>query len=191
VAKDGRVLSVDASVSPIRDGKGAVIGAATITRDLTQMKMAEQALRNSEKLAVAGRMAATVAHEINGPLEAVANILFLLDRAELTQTAQEFVRAAQEEVKRIGQITKLTLGFHREGEQQGTAEVVASDLIDGILTLYGVPHRVSGGRYREALRQRRGCNRQRRGIAAGALQPDRECVRGSREDREQAPDPRL
>ncbi|MGC2325001.1 MAG: PAS domain S-box protein, partial [Terriglobales bacterium] len=137
VAKDGRVLSVDASISPIRDGKGTVIGAATITRDLTQMKMAEQALRNSEKLAVAGRMAATVAHEINGPLEAVANILFLLERAELTQTAQEFVRAAQEEVKRIGQITKLTLGFHREGEQQGIAEIGASDLIEGILTLYG------------------------------------------------------
>jgi two-component system, chemotaxis family, CheB/CheR fusion protein len=137
VAKDGRVLSVDVSISPIRDTTAAVIGAATITRDLTQVKMAEQALRNAEKLAVAGRMAATVAHEINGPLEAVANILFLLDRAELGHTAREFVRAAQEEVKNIGQITKLTLGFHREGEDFRSTEVRASDLIDGILTLYG------------------------------------------------------
>ncbi len=140
VAKDGRVLSVGVTISPIYDARGAVIGASIITRDLTQVKMAEQALRNSEKLAVAGRMAATVAHEINGPLEAVANILFLLERAELTHTAEEFVRAAQEEVKRIGQITKLTLGFHREGGGWEAAEVRASDLIDGILTLYG--HRI-------------------------------------------------
>lgn len=136
-AKDGRMLSVGVTISPIRDSQGKVIGASTIARDLMQMKMAEQALRNSEKLAVAGRMAATVAHEINGPLEAVANILYLLGKAELGHTAREFVRAAQDEIKRIGQITKLTLGFHREGEQHGAAEVRASDLIDGILTLYG------------------------------------------------------
>jgi PAS domain S-box-containing protein len=136
VAKDGRLLSVDASISPTRDAMGTIIGAAVITRDLTQVKMAEQALRNAEKLAVAGRMAATVAHEINGPLEAVANILFLLDRAQLGHTAHEFVRAAQEEVKNIGQITKLTLGFHREGEDLRSTEVRASNLIDGILTLY-------------------------------------------------------
>jgi len=139
VAKDGRVLSVGVTISPIYDAQGAVTGASTIARDLTQVKMAEQALRNSEKLAVAGRLAATVAHEINGPLEAVANILFLLDRAELSHTAHEFIHAAQEEVKRIGQITKLTLGFHREGER-GEAELRASDLIDGILALYG--HRI-------------------------------------------------
>jgi PAS domain S-box-containing protein len=140
VAKDGQVLHVGVTISPIRDAKGTIIGASTIARDLTQVKMAEQALRNAEKLAVAGRMAATVAHEINGPVEAVANILFLLERAELTDTAHDFVRAAQEEVKRIGQITKLTLGFHREGEQRGAAEVRASELIDGILALYG--HRI-------------------------------------------------
>jgi len=139
VAKDGRLLSVGVTISPIYDAYGAVTGASTIARDLTQAKMAEQALRNSEKLAVAGRLAATVAHEINGPLEAVANILFLLDRAELSHTAHEFIHAAQEEVKRIGQITKLTLGFHREGER-GEAELRASDLIDGILALYG--HRI-------------------------------------------------
>jgi two-component system CheB/CheR fusion protein len=137
VAKDRRLLHVGVSVSPVRDGRGTVIGASTIARDRTQIKMAEEALRNSEKLAVAGRMAATVAHEINTPLEAVANVLFLLGRAQLSNTAQELVRAAQEEVKRIGQITKLTLGFHRGGEARAGAEVRATELIDGILTLYG------------------------------------------------------
>jgi PAS domain S-box-containing protein len=137
VAKDGRALHVGVSISPVHDDQGAaVIGASTIAHDLTQMKMAEQALRNSEKLVVAGRMAATVAHEINGPLEAVANILFLLEHAELSHTAHEFVRSAQEEVKRIGRITKLTLGFHREGGGWEVGEVRASELIDGVLTLY-------------------------------------------------------
>jgi two-component system, chemotaxis family, CheB/CheR fusion protein len=143
VAKDGHVVNVGVTVSPILDGKGNIIGASTIARDLTQVKMAEQALRNTEKLAVAGRMAATVAHEINGPLEAVANMLFLLDRTDLADTVPpqcqqcfKIVRSAQEEIKRIGQITKLTLGFHREGER-GEAELRASDLIDGILALYG------------------------------------------------------
>jgi len=140
VAKDRRVLHVGMSISPIHDARGAVIGAATIARDRTQIRMAERALLNAEKLAVAGRMAATVAHEINGPLEAVANILFLLEHAELSHAAREFVRAAQEEVKRIGQITKLTLGFHREDENREAVEVRASDLIDGILALYG--HRI-------------------------------------------------
>ncbi|HYN16063.1 MAG TPA: PAS domain S-box protein [Terriglobales bacterium] len=137
VTKDGRLLNVALTVSPMRDANGTIIGASTIARDLTQIKMAEQALRNSEKLVVAGRMAATVAHEINGPLEAVANILFLLEQAELGHTAREFISMAQEEVKRIGQITKLTLGFHREGEERRAVPLKISELFDGILTLYG------------------------------------------------------
>jgi PAS domain S-box-containing protein len=137
VTKDGRLLNVALTISPMRDAHGTIIGASTIARDLTQIKMAEQALRNSEKLVVAGRMAATVAHEINGPLEAVANILFLLEQAEIGHTAREFVGTAQNEVKRIGQITKLTLGFHREGEERRTLPLKVSELFDGILTLYG------------------------------------------------------
>jgi phosphoglycerate-specific signal transduction histidine kinase len=66
------------SISPIRDSRGRIIGASTIAHDTTRIKLAEQSLRNSEKLAVAGRMAATVAHEINNPLEAVTNALYLL-----------------------------------------------------------------------------------------------------------------
>ena len=137
VTKDGRPLYVALTISPMRDAQGTIIGASTIARDLTQIKMAEQALRNSEKLVVAGRMAATVAHEINGPLEAVANILFLLEQAEIGHTAREFLATAQEEVKRIGQITKLTLGFHREGEDRHMAPLKVTELFDGILTLYG------------------------------------------------------
>ena len=78
VAKDGHLLTVSLTISPIRDSDGRIIGASTIARDITRSKLAEQSMRNSEKLAVAGRMAATVAHEINNPLEAVTNALYLL-----------------------------------------------------------------------------------------------------------------
>jgi signal transduction histidine kinase len=98
--------------------------------------MAEEALRNSEKLAVAGRMAATVAHEINNPLEAVTNILYLLESSKsLDDKARKFVCAAQEEVKRISQITKLTLGFYRNWERKH-APVKVTELIDNLLVLY-------------------------------------------------------
>src|SRR5207245_5467186 len=74
-AKDGRELTVILTISPIRDDLGKIVGASTTARDITQAKMAEQAIRSSEKLAIAGRMAATVAHEINNP----TNILYLLE----------------------------------------------------------------------------------------------------------------
>ena len=65
------------TVSPVRDEAGGVIGASKTARDITQLKKTEQALRMTERLASVGRMAATVAHEINNPLEAVTNLVYL------------------------------------------------------------------------------------------------------------------
>jgi two-component system, chemotaxis family, CheB/CheR fusion protein len=136
ITKDGRRLTVSLTISPLRGSDGSVVGASTIARDVTKLKMAEEALRNSEKLAVAGRMAATVAHEINNPLEAVTNILYLLESSKsLDDKARKFVGAAQEEVKRISQITKLTLGFYRNWERKH-APVKVTELIDNLLVLY-------------------------------------------------------
>lgn len=136
VAKDGRILDVSLTISPIRDESGKIFGASTIARDITQVKAAEKALRSAEKLAVAGRMAATVAHEINNPLEALTNILFLLEQnPSLNQEARSFVQAGQEELRRVTQITRLTLGFHRERTE--TASVHVPELLDNVLTLYG------------------------------------------------------
>ena len=135
VTKDGRILDVSLTISPIRDESGKIIGASTIARDITQAKAAENALRSAEKLAVAGRMAATVAHEINNPLEALTNILFLLEQnSSLNEEARSFVHAGQEELRRVMQITRLTLGFHRE--RAGTTSVKVTELIDNVLTLY-------------------------------------------------------
>jgi PAS domain S-box-containing protein len=135
-SKDGGILYVSLTISPVKDTQGKVFGASTIARDITQTKMAEEALRNSERLAVAGRMAATVAHEINNPLETVTNVLYLLSRnATLDEGARKYLKIADEELRRIAQITRSTLGLYRERDTTPGA-VNLSEMIDNLLMFY-------------------------------------------------------
>jgi PAS domain S-box-containing protein len=134
--KDGRILEVSLTISPVHDAEANIVAASTIARDMTQTKMAEEALRNSERLAVAGRMAATIAHEINNPLEIITNILYLLGQdASLNETTRRYVSLAEEEIKRVGLITRTTLGLSRERDT-AVAPVNLAELIDSILVLY-------------------------------------------------------
>ena len=75
LAKDGRLIDASLTVSPIKDEEGRVIGASKILRDVSSRRRMEQSLLQAEKIAATGRMAATIAHEINNPLEAVMNLL--------------------------------------------------------------------------------------------------------------------
>jgi signal transduction histidine kinase len=105
--------------------------------DITRSKLAEESLRNSEKLAVAGRMAATVAHEINNPLEAVTDALYLLaESPSLDNSARQFLTIAQDELAKIRQIAILTLGLYR-GDAERPQQVKVPELIDNVLSLYG------------------------------------------------------
>jgi two-component system, chemotaxis family, CheB/CheR fusion protein len=134
--KDGRILDVSLTISPIRNADGEITAASTIARDITQTKLAEEALRNSERLAVAGRMAATIAHEINNPLEAVTNILYILAREEaLSEKGRQYMKAADEELRRVAQITRTTLGLYRERDT-AILPLNICDLLDSILVLY-------------------------------------------------------
>ena len=134
--KDGNTVQVSLTISPVHDAHGQVIAASTIARNITQTKMAEEALRNSERLAVAGRMAATIAHEINNPLETVTNVLYLLSRnARLDEAARQHLKIADEELRRIAQITRSTLGLYRERDTTpGTVSL--SEMIDNLLMFY-------------------------------------------------------
>jgi PAS domain S-box-containing protein len=110
----------DGSVFPVEvSSQGANIGGTrtliSIIRDITPRKQAEEALLRSEKLASVGRMAATIAHEINNPLEAVTNLLFLVRGiGDLPEPARQYLEMADAEVRRIAHITRQSLGFYRE-----------------------------------------------------------------------------
>lgn len=86
---------------------------------------ADEALRNTEKLAVAGRLAATMAHEVNNPLEALANLLFLVENCNTVEDARSFGRVAQEELARISEIVRDTLRFHRAPAEPAVTDVAA------------------------------------------------------------------
>jgi PAS domain S-box-containing protein len=118
------ILSYNAA--PVRDTQGNVVMAVLSIEDITASKRAEEALVRSEKLASVGRMAASVAHEINNPLEAVTNVLFLAKSLnELPESARQYLEVADAELKRIAHITRQSLGFYRESNAPAVTSVTA------------------------------------------------------------------
>ncbi len=86
-----------------------------VAMDVTSRKAAEQTLRQSEKIAATGRLAASIAHEINNPLASVMNALYILrTNSKMPESALIYVKTAEEELARVVHITKQTLGFYRE-----------------------------------------------------------------------------
>ena len=135
IRDDGTSLRFLASAVSLLDENGRPRGAVGAFADITEMKQAEHMLRNSEKLASVGRLAATIAHEINNPLEAVTNVLYLLERtAGMPPYAAELVGIAQKEMQRISMIVKQTLGFHRESV--APVRISVADLFDEVTSLY-------------------------------------------------------
>lgn len=107
---------------------------AQLQAEIIARQKAEEALVQSEKLASVGRMAAVLAHEINNPLEAVGNILFLAQSTEgLPDSVREYLEMADAELRRIAHITRQTLGFYREATAPTTFYVAA--LFDSVLDL--------------------------------------------------------
>jgi PAS domain S-box-containing protein len=113
VCKDGRRIDVSLSISPIRDDSGQIVGAAKILRDISARRALEFSLLQAEKLATTGRVAATIAHEINNPLEAVVNLVYLARQLATDHAQAEFLIAAENEVARVSQIARQTLGYYR------------------------------------------------------------------------------
>lgn len=94
----------------------------------------EETLRNTEKLATAGKLAATLAHEINNPLEALQNLLFLVENSENIEEAKPYVRMATQEVRRIQEITDMTLRLHRAPSQASLNDL--SEIASSALMLF-------------------------------------------------------
>ncbi len=132
VRKDGRRVPILLALSPLRNASGEVVGAAVTARDISAQKLSEEALRRSEKLATAGRLAASVAHEINNPLEAVLNLLYLARHD--SGRADQYLTMAEQEVARVASLAQQTLGFVRDSSTP--TQVNPSTIADEVLLLY-------------------------------------------------------
>jgi PAS domain S-box-containing protein len=130
--KDGTRFPVLLSVSSLRNARGEIVGASAIARDITAEKLSEEAIRRSEKLATTGRLAASMAHEINNPLEALANLLYLARHDP--SHAGDYLTLAEQEVGRVAKLAQQTLGFVRDSNSLDLIDPAA--IMDEILQLY-------------------------------------------------------
>jgi PAS domain S-box-containing protein len=134
IRKNGERFDVSITISPLIDQEGQIIGASKIARDITKRKNLEKQLIQSEKLAATGRMAATVAHEINNPLDAVLNLLYLAHKSTSLTDIRSFLTTAESELEHVAHIARQTLGYYRD---DGTATpVVLQGLIENVLAVY-------------------------------------------------------
>jgi PAS domain S-box-containing protein len=132
---DGSYRWVVARAQPLIDALGKVAHWFGASTDIEERKTAEGVLRRTEQLAAAGRLAATVAHEINNPLEAVANLLYLaLQEEHLPAASKRYLRMANEELRRVSHIVSKTLSFYRESGV--TESIDLSELVSDVLSLY-------------------------------------------------------
>jgi PAS domain S-box-containing protein len=132
---DGSYRWVLARAQPLFDVVGEVSHWFGTSTDIHERKAAENLLLRTEKLAAAGRLAATVAHEINNPLEAVGNLIYLaLHESGLPSVPRGYLRMANDELRRIGHIVSQTLGFYRDAGTPQPIDLAA--LVNDVLSLY-------------------------------------------------------
>jgi len=105
-----------------------------IRDQLLQYERAQEALRRSEKLAVTGRLAASIAHEINNPLEAVTNLLYLIRGEASSEKFQRYLDEAERELARVTEITTQTLRFYREPNKPMQTDLAS--VLESVLVLY-------------------------------------------------------
>ncbi len=133
--RDGTPFWNELTLSPIRGRDGTVMQIVGIQADVTERVEIENALRESEKLAVAGRLAASIAHEINNPLESVTNLVYLAQHSETLGEAQEFLSQADGELRRVKLITSQSLRFYKQSTKPQTVSV--GDLVTAALEMGG------------------------------------------------------
>lgn len=153
VTKSGQLLEVSLGVSPLKDEHGQVIGASKILRDISDRKRIEQSLLQAEKIAATGRMAATIAHEINNPLEAVMNLLYLLRPMITDPDGMNYLNSAEVELGRVAHIAKQTLGYYREHASASRASL--SDIALHAIVIYEPRCNAMGITIRRSLRSDR------------------------------------
>jgi PAS domain S-box-containing protein len=140
IRKDGTELNVADSGAPIRNQKGELMGIVLVFRDITMERKTQEALIANEKLAVTGRLAATIAHEIHNPLDSVSNLLYLMRNGASKEESSQFMDIAEQELARVTQISRAMLGLYRESK--APVQVDLREMLQEILLL--LERRLSG-----------------------------------------------
>lgn len=133
VSKSGKEYNIDDSGAPIRNSDGEVIGVVLVFRDITRTYQMERTLRTTEKLALAGRLSATIAHEIHNPLDTVGNVLFLIQSDSQGET-KKHIELAMQELQRVSQVTKSMLSLYRESKTPVAVSV--KEVLESVLSLF-------------------------------------------------------
>lgn len=132
---DGRRFTLLLSAGPITDATGNCAGCVIVLVDVSEWKQVEETLRRSEKLAAAGRIASTLAHEVNNPLNSVTNLLFLLEaNRSLDVEARQYLSLASAELVRVSHIVRSTLAFYRESSIP--VRLNLPEILDNVLELF-------------------------------------------------------
>jgi PAS domain S-box-containing protein len=133
--RDGTQVPIQDSAAPIRGEMDELLGVVLVFRDVSNERKSEVVMRQAERLAAAARLSATMAHEINNPLQAVSSLVYLArSTPEAPPSMIQQLTAAEEELKRIAHITQQTLGFYRDS--QATELIDMPALIESVFALY-------------------------------------------------------
>jgi PAS domain S-box-containing protein len=125
---------LDFVYQPRRESDGTISGIIVLGVDVTESKRAELALMQTEKLAAVGRLASSIAHEINNPLESVTNLLYLARETSWNPETRDYLEIADRELRRVSVIANQTLRFHKQSSRPQL--ITSKDLIESAISIY-------------------------------------------------------
>ncbi len=141
-SRQGHLIDVSVSLTPHMEAPGTLVAFSAIIRDTTRQKLAERALLQAEKLASVGRLASSISHEMNNPLAAVTNLLYILNSRISDPETKQLVQTAEEELARVSQVASYALRFHKQST--GRSEVNLSLVVKSVLGIYKARLQASG-----------------------------------------------
>jgi PAS domain S-box-containing protein len=135
IAKDGAEVAIDDSGAPIWDRANRIAGIVLVFRDIGDRRKSEEALRRSEKLALVGRLSASIAHEMNNPLEGVTNLMYLIEQdSTLKPETRMYAQQASLELERVSKIATQTLRFAKRSSS--AVPVRMEDILEGVFLIF-------------------------------------------------------
>ncbi len=134
INRDGTEIPIEDCAAPIRDRSGRIEGVVLVFHDVVEQRQTEKALRISDRLATTGRLAATIAHEIHNPLDAVSNLLYLIAQGTQEDLTRQYASTASGELVRITQMTHRMLAFQREAARPVPVKI--GEILGSVAALY-------------------------------------------------------